>query len=42
MHTVGKARDVLLNGELVVQNGTVIKTGAGKFVFRGKSLRPNR
>ena len=42
MHTVGKARDVLLNGELVVQNGTVIKTGTGRFVFRGKSLRPNR
>ena len=42
MHTVGKARDVLLNGELVVQNGTVVKTGTGRFVFRGKSLRPNR
>ncbi len=40
--TKGLARDVILNGETVVENFTLVREGLGKFVFRGPSLRPNR
>ncbi len=30
----GRTRDVILNGELVVENGTLIKPYCGKYVFR--------
>ena len=42
MTTVGKARDVLLNGELVVENGVLVQDGRGRFVFREPSRRPHR
>ncbi len=34
MQALGRTRDVLLNGELVVENGQLIKPNAGRFVFR--------
>jgi len=42
IETIGAARDVLLNGELVVENGVLVSEGRGRFVFRGPSMRPNR
>lgn len=42
MRTVGAARDVIVNGVLAVQNGTLVQEGAGRYVFRGRSQRPNR
>jgi len=40
--TVGAARDVLLMGIPVVENGILVREGEGRFVFRGPSMRPNR
>jgi dihydropyrimidinase len=34
MQALGRTRDVVLNGELVVENGQLIKPNAGRFVFR--------
>ena len=31
---LGRTRDVLLNGELVVENGKLVKPYCGKYVFR--------
>lgn len=42
MRTVGAARDVIVNGVLAVQNRTLVQEGAGRYVFRGRSQRPNR
>ena len=42
IRTTGRTRDVLLNGEVVVENGKLVKPGTGRYVFREKSLRPNR
>lgn len=36
---VGKTRDVVLNGELVVKDGTLIRPYCGKYVFRKPSDR---
>ena len=38
----GGVRDVLLNGEPVVQGGRLVHRGAGRYVFRGPSQRPRR
>ncbi len=38
----GNVRHVLLNGEVVVRDGKLIKPGKGKYVFRGPSQRPRR
>ena len=35
----GRTRDVLLNGELVVENGKLIKPCCGQYVFRKPSER---
>ena len=42
MTALGRTRDVLLGGELVVENGELIKPYQGKFVFRGRSERPHK
>ena len=42
METIGLTKDVVLNGEVVVENGKLIQEGKGKYIFRGKSLRPNK
>lgn len=42
MPVLGKTRDVLLGGELVVENGTLIKPHCGQYVFRGPSARPRK
>ena len=34
VNVLGRTRDVLLNGELVVENGELIKPYCGKYVFR--------
>ena len=39
MKALGRTRDVLLNGELVVENGTLIKPYRGRYVFRNPSER---
>ena len=38
----GHVRDVLLMGEPVVSGGQLVREGMGRFVPRGKSLRPRR
>ena len=35
----GKTRDVVLNGELVVQGGELIRPNRGKYVFRNRAER---
>lgn len=42
MQTLGRARDVLLDGELVVENGKLILPHRGTYVFRGPSMRTRR
>ena len=42
MTAVGKTRDVILGGELVVEDGTIVKPYCGKYVFRGRSERPRK
>lgn len=42
MTALGMARDVLVNGELAVENGTLVKPNCGRFVFRGPSMRPRK
>ena len=39
MEVLGRTRDVVLNGELVVENGTLVKPYCGKYVFRKPSER---
>ena len=39
MQVAGRTRDVLLNGELVVENGTLIKPYRGTYVFRNPCIR---
>ncbi len=36
---LGKTRDVILGGEIVVENGEIVKPYAGRFVFRKPSMR---
>ena len=38
MAVSGLARDVILGGEIAVQNGTLQKKGLGKFVHRGPCM----
>jgi DNA-binding transcriptional regulator YhcF (GntR family) len=38
----GRARDVLLGGELVVERGKLIKPYCGRYVFRGRSARTRK
>ena len=38
MRVKGRARDVLLNGELVVQNGVLTQPGKGRYIQRGAPL----
>lgn len=42
MRVQGRVRDVLLLGEHVVRDGQLHKEGMGRFVMRGRSLRPRR
>ena len=42
MMVLGKTRDVLLGGELVVKDGELIRPNCGKFVFRNRSERPRK
>jgi dihydropyrimidinase len=42
MRVQGRVRDVLLLGEHVVRDGQLYKEGMGRFVMRGRSLRPRR
>lgn len=39
---LGGTRDVILGGELVVENGAIVKPYCGKYVFRGPSERPRQ
>ena len=39
---LGRTRDVILNGELVVENGKLVKPYCGRFVFRNPSERYRR
>ncbi len=39
---LGGTKDVLVNGELVVENGKLIKPYCGRFVFRGPSTRTRK
>ena len=39
IEAAGRTRDVILNGELVVENGALIKPYCGKYVFRNPSER---
>ena len=39
---LGKTRDVILGGELAVENGEIVKPYLGKYVFRGPSERPRK
>ncbi len=38
----GRVRDVFLGGEHAVENGKLVQTGLGRFVFRGPSGRPRQ
>lgn len=42
METTGRARDVLVNGVAAVRDFALVETGAGKYVYRSRSGRPNR
>ncbi len=42
IRVLGKTRDVILGGEVVVENGEMIKAHAGRFVFRKPSQRIRR
>ena len=35
----GRTRDVILNGELVVENGQLVKPNCGRYVFRKPCIR---
>ena len=39
MQASGRVRDVILNGELVTENGTLVKPYGGRYVFRNPSER---
>ena len=39
MQAAGRTRDVILNGELVVENGTLVKPYCGRYVFRNPCER---
>ena len=39
MKALGRTRDVLLNGELVVENGKLVEPYRGRYVFRKPSER---
>ena len=39
---LGKTRDVILGGELAVENGEIVLPYRGKYVFRGPSERPRK
>ncbi|MDO4493551.1 MAG: dihydropyrimidinase [Clostridia bacterium] len=40
--SAGRARDVLVNGVPAVENFELVKEGAGRFVFRGPSMRTRK
>lgn len=42
IRVAGRTRDVLLNGEVVVRNGELIRPNRGKYVFRGRAERFHR
>ena len=41
MRSAGSVRDVVLGGELVVEDGRLIRRGKGRFVFRRPCFTPN-
>lgn len=42
IQTAGRARDVLVNGIVAVENFELVNPGQGRYVFRGPSGRPRR
>lgn len=42
IHTFGRARDVIINGEIAVRGGKLVQQGLGRYIKRGPSKRTRR